>query len=488
MSSSEVKLNLGLEKKPLVDRYSFGVEQALARANFLNSTELVTLQSFVLYLTCARCHEKTRVGWALTRAAIGVAESLGLHRDGTIFGLPPFECEMRRRLWWQLCVLDFRNAEKNGTDMCIVAESFDAQRPLNINDSDITQDATVPPQTRDGFTEMTLTHIAFDVCSAMISLQQSRPDIKAEASANVDHSMSFAEKGVKVQQFRKSFEQKYLQYCDDVNDPVAYLAAVMGELIIDKLDLISYMPLKRSGVQIPREISDKIFVTSIKIVEGRRNMESERTKAWHWFIRTFDQWHAIAFLLGEVCEREPDSNVTHAWAVLDQVFQDWRDSHKMGAPGMLAAPMRELIARARRRREMDLAAAKRVEDARIQLKADHFAGYEQYSEHGEGIGSRRAVSGVDLLQSVPEQSGQYAGVYPEEWRQQQQQQQFTNEPTPVPWLLEESALDDLGIDMNALGGEMEWEALEDLIQGFQTEVPEKDPSVRGWDDTWHFMT
>ena len=482
MSSNEVKLNLGLEKKPLVDRYSFGVEQALARADFLNSAELITLQSFILYLACERCHEETRVGWALTRAAIGVAESLGLHRDGTIFGLPPFECEMRRRLWWQLCILDFRNAEKHGTDMSIMAESFDTKRPLNINDSDLMQDAVVPPQARDGFTEMTLTHIACDVCSAVNSLQRSRPGIKATATTDINRSMSFAEKEMKVQEFRKQFEKKYLQYCGDAADPVAYLAAVMGELVIDKLDLITYMPLKRSGVQIPKETSDKIFITSIKIVEGRRNMETEKTKSWHWFIRTFEHWHAVAFLLGEVCERAPDDNVTYAWAVLDQVFQDWRDLHKMGTPGVLAVSMRKLIARARRKRELDLATARKDEEAKIQFKTGQFAAYEQSSEHDDDVRSRRPFSDVEPLQSVSQQSGKDIGLYPEEWLQQQQQ--FANEPAPIPWLLEESALDDLGLDMSALDGEMEWEGLEDLIQGFQVEVPEKDAGVSGWGAMW----
>ena len=40
-------------------------------------------------------------------------------------------------------------------------------------------------------------------------------------------------------------------------------------------------------------------------------------------------------------------------------------------------------------------------------------------------------------------------------------------------------LDDLGLDMSALDGEMEWEGLEDLTQGFQAEVPETDTGVSG---------
>ena len=104
MSDRESGQNFGLDKKVLLKRYGFGAEQALLRAGVLNNPEITTLQAFVLYLACICCNDggKSRVGWTLTRSAIGVAESLGLHRDGTIFGLPVFEYEMRRQLWWQL--------------------------------------------------------------------------------------------------------------------------------------------------------------------------------------------------------------------------------------------------------------------------------------------------------------------------------------------------------------------------------------------------
>ncbi|KAL5330518.1 hypothetical protein ACEPPN_000035 [Leptodophora sp. 'Broadleaf-Isolate-01'] len=99
MSVDEVKADLGCERKAAYDRYRFGVEQALARAHFLDTSDLTTLQAFVLYLAVVRCEDDTRVGWALMRSAIGVAQSMGLHRDGNIFKLSPFDVEMRRRLW-----------------------------------------------------------------------------------------------------------------------------------------------------------------------------------------------------------------------------------------------------------------------------------------------------------------------------------------------------------------------------------------------------
>jgi hypothetical protein len=111
MPPSDVFKNFGIEKPTLLSRYRFAVEQALARANFLNTAEIVTLQAFVLFLVCVRRHDDSRFVWTLTGLAIRLAQSLGLHRDGEVFNLPPFNVEMRRRLWWQVVTLDVRSSE-----------------------------------------------------------------------------------------------------------------------------------------------------------------------------------------------------------------------------------------------------------------------------------------------------------------------------------------------------------------------------------------
>lgn len=54
LSTDDCILQLGLEKQAALRKYRFAVEQALARAGFLNTQELVVLQSVLLFLTCVR--------------------------------------------------------------------------------------------------------------------------------------------------------------------------------------------------------------------------------------------------------------------------------------------------------------------------------------------------------------------------------------------------------------------------------------------------
>ena len=85
---------------------------------------------------------------------------MGLHRDGTAFNLPPFETEMRRRIWHQVCLLDHRSTEYHGYEPLVLERSaFDTSWALNVNDTDLTSDMTEFPHEREGATDMTLVQV-----------------------------------------------------------------------------------------------------------------------------------------------------------------------------------------------------------------------------------------------------------------------------------------------------------------------------------------
>ena len=50
MTEDEVRVKFGIEKRTMVDSFREGTEKALAKANFLRTTKLETLQAFVMYL------------------------------------------------------------------------------------------------------------------------------------------------------------------------------------------------------------------------------------------------------------------------------------------------------------------------------------------------------------------------------------------------------------------------------------------------------
>jgi hypothetical protein len=117
----------GEDRTCLLGKYRFALEQALARANFLYCDEVVILQALVVFLILLRRNDDARKIWTMTGLVVRIAQTLGIHRDGSHFKLPPFEIEMRRRLWWQVCILDARASEDHGCDPTIVEAQFDTK-------------------------------------------------------------------------------------------------------------------------------------------------------------------------------------------------------------------------------------------------------------------------------------------------------------------------------------------------------------------------
>lgn len=119
------------------------------------------------------------------------------------------------------------------------------------------------------------------------------------------------------------------------------------------------------GASLPQETKDKLFITSLENVEYSLLLETEaRTLKWGWLFRTFVQWHAIAFLLSELCVRTKGEAVERAWRALEATAGRWWFPLNDGSPngkgqqGCLWKPLKRLLAKAKAAREKELALEK----------------------------------------------------------------------------------------------------------------------------------
>lgn len=354
LSPDDCFVYLGLEKQAALRKYRFAVEQGLSRTGFLSTQELIVLQSMLLFLTCVRRSDDTRYVWTMTGLLIRLAQALGVHRDGQNFGLSPFDTEMRRRLWWQICTLDIRASEDHGTDPSIVEQSFDTKFPLNINDSDLTTDMKEPPEEHEGATEMTFDLIRYSVSTTVRRLSYAPP---GPGPCRIKSSgLTLADKEHMIEDLHQYLEKKYLRHCD-TTIPLHWVTVTVARLIMAKMWLIVHHPFSRAdrGVDLPKETKDRLFTTSLEVIEFSRLLESEKTTLkWGWLFRTYVQWHALAFVLSELCARTQGAEVDKAWIVIESVFDDWGGAVSSNQRGMLWKPLRKLMAKARSERSKAL--------------------------------------------------------------------------------------------------------------------------------------
>lgn len=360
LTPQECLEKFGEERSGLLMKYRFALEQSLSRANFLYCDETIILQAFVIFLILLRRNDDARVIWTLTGLVVRIAQTLGIHRDGSHFNLSPFEIEMRRRLWWQVCILDARASEDHGCDPTIVEAQFDTQMPLNVNDTDLDPDMKEFPEGRVGFTEMTFCIIRFEVANIFRRILYIPPG--PNRCSAYFANLSIPEKEKWISECHQRLEEKYLKNCD-MSVPLYWVTATISRLIMSKMWLVVYHPHQRrdGGASLPQETKDKLFITSLENIEYSILLETEaRTMKWGWLFRTYVQWHAIAFLLSELCVRTKGEAVERAWRALEATAGKWwyplnESASKRYRQGCLWRPLRKLMAKARAARERELA-------------------------------------------------------------------------------------------------------------------------------------
>lgn len=349
MESEQCEEVLGFSRAAAVKHYQFAVEQAMARANLLNTQSVVLIQAVVLFLSALRNEDASRTAWSMTALIFHIAQAMGLHRDGESFGLRPLETEIRRRLWWHICLLDIRSSEYHGCETIVHESMFDTRMPLNINDSDLNPDMIVPPAEREESTEMTFCLIRCEVMrivwkTGYVSPAMRRPGQPVEG-------LSLGERTSLANDLQQRLEERYLKHCD-ISSPFFQVCVTVARLIIARTWLVVYYPLRQKddGANLPSPIRDQLFTISIKILElSYELLTSPPLAQWTWHSKTHIQWHAVAFVLSEICSRPPSQDCDRAWEYTQTVYDRWKMKENKGN---LWRPINRLMAKAQYVREI----------------------------------------------------------------------------------------------------------------------------------------
>ncbi|KAM3504134.1 hypothetical protein MY10362_003755 [Beauveria mimosiformis] len=348
MESQQCEEVLGFSRAAAVKHYQFAVEQAMARADLLNTQSVALIQAAVLFLSALRNEDASRTAWSMTALIFHIAQAMGLHRDGASFGLCPLEIEIRRRLWWHICLLDIRSSEYHGCEPIVDGSKFDTRMPLNVNDSDLTLDMTEPPAEREGTTEMTFCLIRCEVMRIVWKTGYVPPGLRQPGQ--MAEASSLAGRAALAKDLQQRLEERYLKHCD-TSKPFFQACVTVARLIIARTWLVVYYPLRqKDGAEpLPGPIQDQLFTISVKVLELSYQLLTNPAFApWTWHSKTHVQWHAVAFVLSEICSRPPSPDCDRAWEYAQTVYNRWKmKEHK----GNLWRPIKRLMAKAQYVRE-----------------------------------------------------------------------------------------------------------------------------------------
>jgi len=147
-----------------------------------------------------------------------------------------------------------------------------------------------------------------------------------------------------------------------MNIPMQWVMCTAARLIMSKMWLIVYHPIQRMGGNgLPQDTKDRLFVTSLESVEYALLLEREaKAVKWGWFFKTYYQWHALAFLLTELCSRTKGDVVVRAWSAVDATVVAWGGAKTDHKKNNLWKPLRRLTTAARAARDRQLVADRKV--------------------------------------------------------------------------------------------------------------------------------
>ncbi|KAH6649488.1 fungal-specific transcription factor domain-containing protein [Chaetomium tenue] len=326
MSERDCYSKLGQSRDTLLDEYHYATKQALINAHFLRTTQLSVLQALVLLLLASQGHYDARTYWALTGVAVRTAQRIGIHQDGEEIGLPPFEVEMRRRLFYQLMPLDARASQMVGAEISILPDEWDTRPPLNINDDQIWPEMTNAPEERDGATEMMF-------CRFRASLDEHMYSVKADMSGGgrvlvPGRSIGYGVAEKAVEHAESEVEEKYIRYCDAIN-PLHFLAICMARAGTTVMRLRIRLP------KTTRQMNDKsnareVLPLALRILDTDAAVCSHASlERYHWHTETFflwGTWASFIFVLTHLWKNEAVSrDVDAIWKRVEAMYRHHED-------------------------------------------------------------------------------------------------------------------------------------------------------------------
>ncbi|KAJ5331435.1 hypothetical protein N7476_001218 [Penicillium atrosanguineum] len=286
-------------------RYQQGLELAMHHSNFLDYPTLPSLQAMAIYLTCLRYNNSGRSGFTLRGLAIRAAQSIGLHRDGKHFKLNPLECELRRRLWWNLYTTDARMAEDHGITVAEQEFGADADLPTNIDDLNVSESSQEPPQPQSRWTEMSFSLIITEINKMWIPLMRATSETRGASAEQL------------IKELKTNLHERYLQY-SDMDIPIQRQSVMVAQVLIGKAEVHTRQKILQmqgaASSSVDQAATAELLEMAVNALElGLEMYTDELLRGFRWLTSTYTQFHLLTYILWHLYEDEGVEDSSGAW-------------------------------------------------------------------------------------------------------------------------------------------------------------------------------
>ncbi|KAJ5682413.1 hypothetical protein N7462_005578 [Penicillium macrosclerotiorum] len=339
------------ETRSDLKRYQQGLELAMYGSSFLDSPTVTSLQAMAIYLTCLRYTNSGRSGFTLRGLTIRAAQSIGVHRDGRHFKLSPLECELRRRLWWTLYTTDARMAEDHGITVSEQEFGGDTDLPANIDDLNLSENATETPQSQPRWTDMTFTIIIAEINRMWFPITRS-------LAACPDGTQCEA----LITELKDRLTENYLQYAD-MDIPIQRQGVMVAQVLVSKLEVhMRQKMLQLAGASVADASTPLLSKACCALELGLDMYTDDLLRGTRWLTSTYTQYHMLTYLLWHLCVSPTGPDVDRAWRAVNTHFDLIENDPSWPDPGPKWPIVAYLRAKALRIRQAQVAPEQNEQD------------------------------------------------------------------------------------------------------------------------------
>lgn len=315
-------------------RYNAAFQEAFNNVNIVRSPNIVSLQAFLLYLMAIRACGLYTSYWTYVPLLIRIGTALRLGSE-----MPGFysakDLELRRRLWYCICLLDVQAAVDRGT-RTILHSSMLGPLPKNVDDSDLSDEAVVGKPS-DVLTEMSYTIMSFEsmICYLGTSELTSASDGNWERKLRLTNEFE--------SKMRQSYINKNLQEA-----PFEKLVAISAERMVSNMHLLLRRPPWKQREAVPATDDFDVMEAATTTMEQHLSMKMPELSQWAW--KEWSPWYALAIVLAELCKPECQRGYDRSYQVALATHERYSRPLKDWECGLFWRPITKLLRRVQRQR------------------------------------------------------------------------------------------------------------------------------------------
>ena len=289
-----------------------------------------------------RSHDRSRTAWTLFPIAVRLATALELNTDSSHSSESFFEQQMRRRLWYAICVLDVHSSFDRGSEPVISHKSKHPRLPFNINDSEFGPDSEDCFSDGEGLTDMTKALIQYHAQATSRALGAQEDDTPSSAQAPKTMSPQ--------QQLVEQFElhtRKLLRYCDPNSSPYAWSTFNGSLAVLATLQLWLRRPMNHNGRRGDTDPTNILHLATTALERDIVMRSDSRGEPFRWI--GVVHWHPLAVAIAECYVCDNVAVLRHVWPTIETSFEYIGKVLAEYRQGMLWKPLERLMVKTRSR-------------------------------------------------------------------------------------------------------------------------------------------